>query len=291
MKILFINNKTAQCGVFQYGKNMYDGICKSKLYKIDYIEIDKFNINYDNYDVLLFNYHPATMPYLNEEIISIINKDKVTISIAHDNCLLNFKYYIVPDPTFISCNNKFKIGRLLFDYSGDYSINNVPIIGTFGLARGGKGFEKIVDRVLSEFNDFIVNIHIPESTYCPSSVVNKITNMYGNDTRINITSQYLHNSELLKFLASNDINLFMYDRHEGCGISSVIDYALSVKRPIGITNSYMFRHIIKSNILLENNTIKNIMDLGTLPLQEFYNWNEENFILEFENILRDIHVI
>ena len=35
----------------------------------------------------------------------------------------------------------------------------------------------------------------------------------------------------------------MYDSMVGRGISSTIDYALSVKKPLGISDSYMFRNI------------------------------------------------
>jgi hypothetical protein len=44
------------------------------------------------------------------------------------------------------------------------------------------------------------------------------------------------------------MNIFMYETHESAGVSSVIDYALSVKTPIAITKSSWFRHIYSEEI-------------------------------------------
>jgi hypothetical protein len=52
----------------------------------------------------------------------------------------------------------------------------------------------------------------------------------------------------------------MYDKMTGRGISSVIDYALSVKRPLGISDSYMFRHIYSDEICLYKNDVKTSMN-------------------------------
>ncbi len=46
----------------------------------------------------------------------------------------------------------------------------------------------------------------------------------------------------------------------GRGLSSVIDYAISVKKPIGISNSNMFRHIYSDEICLYKNSIQYCID-------------------------------
>jgi len=47
----------------------------------------------------------------------------------------------------------------------------------------------------------------------------------------------------------------MYDKCENRSISSVIDYAISVNTPIGISNSLMFQHIYNDDICLYNVSI------------------------------------
>jgi hypothetical protein len=74
------------------------------------------------------------------------------------------------------------------------------------------------------------------------------------------------------------------------GISSVIDAALAVRRPIAITKSGMFRHIfdIVPNICIEYSSFKNIIEQGVSHLEELCEkWSEEKFIENYENILKD----
>ena len=100
--------------------------------------------------------------------------------------------------------------------------------------------------------------------------------------KLNITHDFKDDSDTLKFLASNDINVFLYGEN-GEGISSVIDYALSVKRPIAISKSRMFRHIMNNAILIDNNSIEEIIERGTGPLERFYSdWSTNNFRTELD---------
>ena len=46
----------------------------------------------------------------------------------------------------------------------------------------------------------------------------------------------------------------------GRSASSVIDYAVSIKTPFGISDSYMFRHIYSDRICLYKNTIQECID-------------------------------
>jgi hypothetical protein len=47
-----------------------------------------------------------------------------------------------------------------------------------------------------------------------------------------ITHDFFSTNEILTFLQSNTMNIFLYDQMHGRGISSAIDYAISVKKPI-----------------------------------------------------------
>jgi hypothetical protein len=105
---------------------------------------------------------------------------------------------------------------------------------------------------------------------------------------LNITRNFLDDDGVLQFLANNDINVFMYSEN-GNGISSAIDYALSVKRPIAITRCNMFRHILKNDIVLSGkNSVVDILNRGTKPLNEFYDkWSTQKFIDEMDGIFND----
>lgn len=54
-----------------------------------------------------------------------------------------------------------------------------------------------------------------------------------------ITKEFISDQELLEFLADNTINIFMYDPLPQRGCTNVLDYALSVGKPIDISDSNM----------------------------------------------------
>jgi hypothetical protein len=96
----------------------------------------------------------------------------------------------------------------------------------------------------------------------------------------------MDDEELLDFLASNTINIFMYDGMPGRGCSSVIDYALSVNRPIGISNSHMFRHIYSDEICLYKRSIADIIEKGNEYLDRFRQlWSEDRLIQIIDNFI------
>ena len=61
MRILFINHKKSQCGVYNYGKRLFDIWKKSLAIDFDYIEIDSLeeynNIEFSDYNYIVYNYH------------------------------------------------------------------------------------------------------------------------------------------------------------------------------------------------------------------------------------------
>src|SRR6185503_12130496 len=94
--------------------------------------------------------------------------------------------------------------------------------------------------------------------------------------------------QLLEFLSQSDLNLFLYDEMNGRGLSSVIDYALSVDVPIGINDSFMFRHIQNEKSNVANHSLQEIIDFGTEHLQVYkQKWSNENLIKKYETILND----
>ena len=109
---------------------------------------------------------------------------------------------------------------------------------------------------------------------------------------LNITTNFISDDELLEFLAGNDLNIFFYQKYPSYnGISSSIDYALSVKRPIAICRSNMFSHIWNTtpSICAEDSSLKEIINNGFGPLEHYYNqWSHSNFIKVFEDNIQNV---
>jgi hypothetical protein len=83
------------------------------------------------------------------------------------------------------------------------------------------------------------------------------------------------------------MNIFLYSQQgNGLGISSTIDYALSVKKPLAVSDSFMFRNIYSDEICLYKNTIEYCLEksLGycSIFLEKYSN---QNLINKFRSIL------
>jgi hypothetical protein len=93
----------------------------------------------------------------------------------------------------------------------------------------------------------------------------------------------MDDTQLLDWLNSNTINIFLYDTMFGRGCASTIDYALSVQRPIGISDSYMFRHIYSDDICVYKTPIKDIIENGLHYLEHYKTkWSNANLIKQLE---------
>jgi hypothetical protein len=313
MNILFLNHKIKNCGVYQYGLNLFNILTKSKNMNFIYKEIDSITeyysiLNeYPTINCILYNYHSATMGWLN---IDNIQKNSKNIGLMHESHFNGFDYYIdignlddyIPRPIFEN------IDEILINYSPsttdidefiNYKEDGVPIIGSFGFGFEFKGFDKIVKFVNEQYDSAIIKLFMTGSFFDCNSISNfeKIKNVCINENikpniKLMISRDFLTNEDLLLFLKSNIINMFLYDYLNGRGLSSVIDYALSVKKPIGISDSYMFRHIYSDEICIYKNTIQNIIDNTDKYREEIETKNSnEKLINKIETIIISLNSI
>jgi len=302
VKVLILNHHHVQCGVYQFGRRVYDLVSAS--HKVDFLYRDISNR--DEYrsaleqvkpDYVVYNYHFDRMPWLMETDITD-NKTVKHYFIYHDGSIMNVydKYLMFgnysPSGRNVLEDRKVILPRPLFTYNGNYPKNKVFTVGSFGFAFSNKGFSKLVKLVNSEFASAVINIHLT-SPYFGDSINNVLYDIMGEcvasntnpNIKLNLTTNFVDAAEIVSFLAGNDINVLNYDLYPQPGLSSAADYLLSVKRPIAITNHEIFRHIVQDDILLEKNSIMDIWKRGTKPLQRYYDmWSNEKFISEMEEL-------
>ena len=88
MTILFLNHGTINCGVYQYGKRLYNILAKDELIKYYYQEVtsEEQYISVINTTAsithVIYNYHAATMRWLNK---NNIQKKYINIGIPHES--------------------------------------------------------------------------------------------------------------------------------------------------------------------------------------------------------------
>jgi hypothetical protein len=302
MKILFLNHKLKQCGVYQYGIRLYNILKKSENIEYIYKEIDSIDeynhfINEMQYDGILYNFHGCTMNWLNDYTIQRKIKN---IAIIHESNNDLFEHIIdiekiddnyVPRPIFENIEEIVN-NTPTNNFIESYTSSNIPIFGSFGFGFNNKGFEKIVKMINEHYDEAIIKFLIPPGDFAHCEVNELLSRCKSNITKPNIIliicNDFLSNNEVLKFLHSNTLNIFLYDKMDGRGLSSAIDYAISVKKPFGISDSAMFRNIYSDEICLYNVSIEDCIKNSEKYIEKMWNDNcNAKLIMKIDSLIQN----
>jgi hypothetical protein len=308
--VLFLNNTVKTCGVQQWGirvGRLLEGISNyTVVYAELYSEFEYFDlIRKHKPSIIVYNYHIDLMPWLRK---NSLYRGAKHIAIVHEGFshlsdTVGFDHYVyIPESTVVSDEWRDRItviGRSLLSYNGNYPTNVVTTIGSFGFGFKHKQFPLIVRKVNEEYDNAVVRINMPyqfkadpygtlakeEARLCMAEATKEGIKVY-------ITHEFMTENEILEFLAVNDVNAFFYDNSKLDSSSGATDFALSVDRPIAITNSPMFRHIIGkigTAICIEEHSFKEIILQGTdvlAPLKD--KWASATLLKEFEEIFNHV---
>jgi SAM-dependent methyltransferase len=234
-------------------------------------------------DVILVNGVPSTLPWA---MNGISHGDALTAAVFHEAsqsavtglCTWPFDVLLCPDPTLrprdprAASVPRFMPGPLL-DLPPP---PEVFTIGSFGFGTSGKGFDRLCALVDKQFDVARIRINIPvhdSLEMVPSERVRAITAacraaVTKPGIQLEFTHHFFDEVGLLRFLAENTLNAFLYDDMPGRGISSCVDYALAAGRPIAVSRSSMFRHLAGANpsICVEDRPLAAIAASGTVHL-------------------------
>lgn len=302
MKIYFINSKEKQCGGYQYGLRFWEAIKDTKL-DIQYFEIenidDFLSLDFSKVDILFFNWieggETGPFAWFTHPIADYLKKKKITtITIQHTEICFTtrFDYFISQNPV----RNGFPRPLYNFDLSSPKPKNEITNICTFGFASHQKKFDKVVELVNSQFDKAKINMHLTNAFYGDRTgeqldsllkVLNSIPRKPGIE--LNITTNFLSNSELLNFIRKNDLVIMAYELQPIN--SSTVDYILSTDTPIAITSAGAFSHVYTEEIDIDKHKLQDILDfnLRTNYTQQFREtWSSENLRKFFEESINKI---
>ena len=305
--ILFVSHPQQQCGVYQFGRNVATALEQSKAYRFTYRECaSPEELLAAVTDLkpagIVYNHYPSTMPWLNRQATRSIKVPQlgilheVTQAVADRANNAVFDYHIAPDPTLL-LNNPivFKTGRLIPEYENRHPVPAVPTIGCFGFGTVGKGFDQVAARVQQEYDRAIIRLHMPFATFGDAegrevmAVAQRCRELLTKpELELQVSHDFLTPTQLLDLLAANTVNAFFYSQTQDRGISSVIDHALAVDRPIAITRVNMFRHVLSAvpSICIEDAGLREIVAHGTKPLRPFQQeWTAANLVWDYERIV------
>lgn len=305
---LFLNTEKAICSIYESGKMSYDCLIQSENYSLDYVELSAENREISiGYDFYIFNYHCTQMRWLDTKRLKELPGFKATIvlEVSQNNpfhCVSkdDFDAYLVLDPTCkYFLKNVYTFPRPLEVASNPiaaYKDCGVPVIGTFGLSFSDKGFDEVVKAVNEEFEAATVRINVPNSVnVIPREVSDFNAIVAGlnlkNKIRIELSDHYFNKEELINWCAQNTLNVFLYNRRIGNGLSATTDQAIASGRPLAISTNPTFRHIHKYIKPYPYLSLKESIE-STIPLvkkiQE--DWSPRNFALRFETVLKENNI-
>jgi hypothetical protein len=313
-KILFITHPHKQCGVYQFGKCLYDVLSAITEYNFSFIESTNEDtlftlISKEKPDLLFYNYHPGTIPFI-VSLVPRLRRDfpaLIQLGFLHEINDLTigynlelFDFAVCADPSIKVKDRLFKTGRIIPQYTNLHPQPITTTIGSFGFGCAHKGYESLIKIVQNQFNKALIRINIAIQT--PFDSEGKIAIFRANECKkiitkpeiiLDITHNFMTQNELVDFLAQNSVNAFLYDdsiRQGGMkgDISSTIDFALAARRPIAISKSSMFRHVSNTtpSIIINETPLQEIINNGLIPLEKFYDiWTAEKVRKEYVFIL------
>ena len=305
--VLIVSHASTQCGIHQYGLNIYAALASSSRYAIAYAECESRAdlaraMQAFKPAIALYNYFPATMPWLDETTTREFSA--VRMGVMHEVTQEDadaatgemFDMHLCPDPTLVERNPLCaRIPRIIPRYSGSARPPARARIGSFGFGIHDKGFVRLVETVQREFDEADIELRMPFN-----DIVDVAGKNYALETakrcraavkkpgiRLSISHDFIPKEQILDFLAGNTLNAFFYDVNKHRGISSTIEQALAVDRPLAITRCGMFRHVssISPSICIEDSTLRQIISNGTAPLARLREqWTEARFLERLEQL-------
>lgn len=310
MRVLLVNYAVPNCGVHQYAKNLFGALQESTKFEFVYCGISSQQdldtlVRQSSCAAVLVNYHPQTLPFLSTaaprryEVPCIAVMHEMTGQEADEMRDGLFQAFVMGDPTLQSSNPRvYRTGRLIPRFENPYPSPAIVTIGSFGFSVGSKGFVRLVDAVQEEFDEAVIRLNIPangiidkDGEQARRSAERCRARVWKPGIRIDASHEFLDDAELLDFLARNTLNAFLYDYLPKAGISSAVDQAMTVRRPLAITRSIMFRHLfdVRPPITIEDTSLTQIIRNGIEPYRELLEeWAPERLRSRYEDILRDV---
>ncbi len=278
--VLYINHRIAtKCGVYDFGVRHYEILKKSEKFNFFYAEVVNQNEFFFFYNsikpkIIIFNYIPFLMPWITQNFKDTLG-DAVMIEIPHEYDVNNFNfsplfdYHLILDPSFTKdlYPNLLITDRPILTFANtNFKKNEIINIGSFGFALLHKNFDIIAKHINDSLDNCMFNLHMLEAHFNPIPYTSHILSLcQSNITKpgiiVNHTDAYLSEYGIIELLNKNDINILFYnDDIKTGGISSSLDYLISAQKPILITKSNMFRHVVDKLPIYPNKTISDILN-------------------------------
>ncbi len=287
MKVLFINPVPPKCGVHQYGLRLYSILVETVRMNVSYSTTDTCD-SHGIPDVIVYNWHP-----LIDGPCEVAQRERFKsckrVIIYHDGAVpVAADKILFSHPTVKNDGQGFHcIGRPLPEWiptpapAGDRL--RVGIAGFCGAWAADSIYQ-----VLTEYDAVHFRLLLPFSDWCDSgggtarSTAAHCQSLMRPGDMMEVEHNFLTEHDMLAWLSINHVNCYIRNTSPSLGISSALDNALAVRRPIAINKNPMFRHMFgcSPSICIEDTPLRDIIRNGVDPLIPVYQRNDRRVVLE-----------
>jgi len=287
-KVLLINPPDKRCGVHQFLISLHSILEKSETHEYD-LSYFSGREQYHLYDVVIFNYHEKLFPWLSNDHIKRTGLPCMAIG-GHD-CYPEFdalKYVLNCDSTSENTGKNIPLPRPVKNFS-PLPDPKIVTIGSCGFDFSSKNYQHIATVVSQSYDEAKIRLHIPQHpsgeglNNILATIQQQLWNLNKPKITIEVSTNFLNDGELISLLSANTANVFLYPpfENEKRGLSSVIDKALSARKPIAISDSVMYRHInMEDKFLLSKHSLREIISFGVGHLKPFLDAFSEEKLIE-----------
>lgn len=303
--ILFCNSSEPACGVYQYGCQLYDALDTSDKFEFSYYQpggLEEMAADLVEYDAaaVIYNWHPDMGGWMKGAPFPGMPAKQILVYHDWEPDVSKFDAVLFSDPTMSDHDNWHSIPRPLPVYDSGKLIGRggEPIIGVHGFF--GASADLVLKRVMEEFDRAILRMHIPFAFFgdrdgkASKEMAARCMAMLEDKPEICATysHRWLDARDLLGWLSYNDLNCYLRDTTGVWrGVSSALDAALAVRRPLAVNKCQGFRHVFgcQPSVCVEERSLKEILATGIEPLKPLYEANSrEKLVARVESILEGI---
>lgn len=297
MNILYVNTRTPNCGAHVMGLNLWRVLEQSAKHTYKYSQPDSLGEMFElckqhEATAMFVNYLGLDQPWYDVKAVRRSGLKQFAF-VSHGYDADDFDARFVPDPSGEQNGKTFPVGRPLPAFTKKTRTSNGrPVIGTAGHLLPHKKFDRMVQRVIDEFDSAHIRILMGRADFAPYQLPDEelcrdLVAKCGKDITIEILRENMPPPQLVDWLADHDLNVYLYDEAaQGNGFPAIApDAGLAARRPIAVgdvsgQSTMRLFALCQPSVSLTDSSLKIIMANGIAPLAPVYDRCSDIRVLE-----------
>jgi hypothetical protein len=272
LRCLVVNGDKRSCGISEYGKSLsaamscLTGISSEAVWVSSDSELMEC-LSIHSANLILFNHHPSTIPWMNEDLIRQLKRlgYKIAVITGHEhvNMFWSADFQLSADPMYrelgvmpmplpiFDCSNTeaSEPGRRVnpkYDF----------VIGHSGIINTNKSLLSLIDHFKSVLPDMriLYRYHVSLGDFVPNTealLESFLEQARSIDADIEVFVGFLPKPALISWLRKNDLVVFSYSKSSRIGSSASVSTCLEAGVPFLVNDSSFFDSVRRKYNRLE----------------------------------------